>query len=171
MRTAVARLLLLCAFALLAGGCASYRLGTGAKLAFDSIYIPPADNPAAVPQATALVTREIRSAFMRDGRVSLANSAADADVILEITLGSYDRQMTAVQPQDTALARKFDITLTALCTLRNAHTGEVLFENRPVESTRQVFTDGGQLPAEYQTLPNIAQLLADRVLHAVLDVW
>src|SRR5690606_34912431 len=96
---------------------------------------------------------------------------ADADVILEISLQAYDRRMTAVQPQDTALARKFDVTLTAVCTLRDARTGETLFADRPVESTRQVFTDGGQLPAEYQTLPNIAQLLADRVLHAVLDVW
>ena len=171
MRTATARLLLLCALALLAGGCAGYRFGSGSELAFESIYIPPVDNQAPVPQAVALVTREVRAAFVRDGRVRLANSAADADVILEISLNSYGRQMTSVQPQDTALARKFDVTLAALCTLRDARTGEPLFEDRPIESTRQIFTDGGQLPAEYQTLPNIAQLLADRVLHAVLDVW
>ena len=171
MRAFSARLLLAGGLALLGAGCTNYRLGTGAEPAFASVYIPPVSNPATVPQAVALVTREVRLAFLRDGRVRLADSAADADAILEITLQGYERATTAVQAQDTALARKFDVTLTALCTLRRTDSGEVVFADRPVESTRQVFTDEGQLPAEYQTLPNTAQLLADRVVHAVLDVW
>jgi hypothetical protein len=46
-----------------------------------------------------------------------------------------------------------------------------LFENRPVNAHRDAFTDGGQLQSEFQTLPLLAEALADKIAHAALDVW
>ncbi len=153
-------------------GCAHYQLGTGARpLSFSSLYVAPVENTAAVPQAVALVTREIRTALLRDGRVSLTEDESAADAVLRIELTDYGRTFTAVQPNDTALARKFDLALGARCTLHDQHSGQPLFENRTVRVTRQIFVDEGQNPAEYQALPHLADELADWVVHAVLDVW
>ena len=152
-------------------GCAHYQLGTGATPGFQSVYLAPVENSAGVPQAVALVSRELRLAFARDGRVSLAGGPAAAEAEVAVALIDYRRDMTAVRPADTALARKFDVTLTARLTLTHRRTGQVLIEPRDIAVTRQIFTDHGQIPAEYQVLPQLAAELGDRVTHAVLDVW
>jgi len=157
--------------ALLAAGCAHYRLGTEGRLAFATVYVAPVENDAALPQAAALIGTQLREALLRDGRVSLAASPEAADATLSVTLAGYGREVATVRPGDTGLARKFDLTLDARCTLRDNRTGRAFFEARPVSVRRQAFTDDGQLQSEYQTLPLLAAALADRISHAVLDVW
>lgn len=153
-------------------GCAHYRLGTGAGLAFEHLYIAPVENDTMLPQAVALVSTQVREAFIRDGRVALVATPAEADAVLEITLTRYGRTVATVQQRDTGLARKFDLTLDATLTLRDQRTGQALAENRSATSQREAFTDEhGQLQAEYQTLPLLASSLAENIAHAVLDVW
>jgi len=179
------RLFLVCAsFAALILGtsCAHYQLGTEGKLTFSRLYIEPIENRAAVPQATALVTTQIREAFIRDGRVSVVSSPSDADATIKVSLTHYGRVVTTVLPGDTGLARKFDIHLEAQCTLRDG-SGNALFDKRAIQVTRQIFTtatpppstqtriDSNQLQAEYEVLPLLATDLANKVTHAALDVW
>jgi hypothetical protein len=167
-------------------GCAHYQLGTENKLTFKSIYVEPVHNTAGVPQATALVTGQLRNALLRDGRIELASSPESADVTLAVDLHSYGRRVATVRRNDTGLARTFDIDLLADCTLRDNRTGKNLFAKRQITATREVFTTDApiernaagqpifvsrQSQAEYQTLPLLAESLADRVAHAVLDVW
>jgi len=162
----------------LSTGCANYQLGTSGKLSFHTLYIPPVENKAQLPQAVAIITTQVREAFLRDGRVTLVNSAAEADATLSISLVRYARDITTARPDDTGLARKFNLNLTALCTLRNTKDNTVLFENRALVVEQQIFAtatpqqpDSDQLQAEYQSLPQLAAKLADKVSHAALDVW
>lgn len=156
----------------LANGCANYQLGTGAdSLPFRTLYVAPVENTAALPQAVATFSRELRNAFATDGRIQLASSPTTADAILEVDLADFDRSFTAVRPNDTALARKFDLRVTARCTLRDAHSERVYFAGQNLSVTRQIFVDDGQNPAEYQVQPQLASALADRVVHRVLDLW
>ena len=175
MRISLARFLPVALVAATVGllpGCASYRLGTPAPATISSIYIAPARNDAGLTQATALVTAALREAFARDNRLTLASSAAGADATLTVTLRDYGRTATTVRPGDTGLARKFALTVRATATLEPSTSGDpALFTDRPLAVTRQIFTDDGQNPAEYQALPLLAEQLADRALHAVLDVW
>lgn len=159
-------------------GCATYRLGTESKPGFTSIFIPPVENKAHLPQAVAIMTTQVREAFLRDGRVTLANHAEDADAILQITLVRYGRDVATARPDDTGLGRKFNLALTALCTLRNTRDNSILFENRAIAVEQQIFAtatpqqvDSDQLQAEYQALPLLAAALAEKVSHAALDVW
>jgi outer membrane lipopolysaccharide assembly protein LptE/RlpB len=169
--------LMLVAAALALTGCGTYRLGTGTEPAFHSLYVAPVTNDAGMPQAAALFSRELREAFLRDGRISLAASAEAADAVLEISLQSYSREATSALPQDTRLARKFDLELTALATLR-VHEGKEIFRNRELNATRQVFTTATptgevsrQQQAEYNTQPLLARRLAEEAVHAVLNTW
>ncbi len=168
LRTVVAGLLLSGLFS----GCANYQLGTGADtLPFRSVYIAPVGNSAAIPQAVATFSRELRQAFATDGRVRLVGSPAEADAVLEVDLANLGRTFTSVQPDDTALARKFDLTVVAHCTLHDPRSNRVFLANEQIRVTRQIFVDDGQNPAEYQVQPQLAAQLADRVTHRVLDVW
>ncbi len=159
-------------FALLGlAACAHYQLGTGSRLTFTTLYVAPVVDRAMVPQAPAIVATELREALLRDGRVRLVDSPEAADATLAVTLAGYDREMAAASAADTGLARKFALHLHATCTLTDNRTHRPLFTGREITVTKDAYTDSGQLQAEYQAVPLLAGALADRVVHAVLDVW
>lgn len=124
-----------------------------------------------LPQASALVSTQLREAFLRDGRVTLVNSPEAADATLSVVINDYHRDVAAVREDDTGLARKFNLVLGVRCTLRDNRGGQPIFADRVIAATREAFTDGGQLQAEYQTLPLLAESLSGKIAHAALDVW
>ena len=152
-------------------GCSHYQLGTDAKLAFRTLYVAPVENKTLLPQARELVSAQLREAFARDARVTLANSPESADATLTVVLTDYHREIATVREGDTGLARKFNLTLGAACSLRDNRAGKDLFTRRAVSVQRESFTDSGQLQSEYQALPLLAESLATKVTHAALDVW
>ncbi|HWA27284.1 MAG TPA: LPS assembly lipoprotein LptE [Lacunisphaera sp.] len=152
-------------------GCAGYQLGTGSTPKFATLYIAPVTSEALIPQAQALVTTELREAFIRDGRVRLVNSADEADAVLTVALAAYNRAVAVSRPDDTGLARRFDVNLTARATLTDNRTKQPLFTQRALEARRGVFTDSGLVPSEYQALPLLAGLIANEAVHAALDTW
>ena len=152
-------------------GCAGYQLGTGSGPRFATLFIAPVTSETLIPQAQVLVTTQLREAFIKDGHVTLVDSAAAADAVLQVTLTGYGREATVALPNDTGLARRFDVTLKAAATLTDNRTGQALFTRRPLSAKRGVFTDSGLVPAEYETLPLLAELLAADAAHAVLDTW
>jgi hypothetical protein len=167
----VSRLVLSLFTLLLISGCANYQLGAGGKPTFRTIYIEPVTNKTLLPQAQPLLSTQLRETFARDGRVGLGASPGDSDVTLTIVIDQYFREVAAVREGDTGLARKFNVTLGARCTLRENRSGRLIFTDRPITAVREVFTDSGQLQAEYQTLPLLAEALSAKVAHATLDVW
>jgi hypothetical protein len=169
----VARLGSLVTLLALGASCSHYQLGTGAegKLAFHTLYVAPVENKTLLPQAREIVSTQIREVVARDARISLANSAESADATLTVVITDYHRDVATVREGDTGLARKFNLNLTAACTLRDNRAGKNLFERRPVTAQREAFTDSGQLQSEYQTLPLLAESLAQKISHAALDAW
>lgn len=169
----LASLLSLLACLLVGAGCANYHLGTGAsgKLAFHTLYVAPVENKTLLPQARALVTTQLREAFLRDPRITLVDSEDAAEATLKVTITGYHRDVLTVKEGDTGLARKFNLTLATSCTLKLKQGSAPLFENRTVEVQREAYTDSGQLQTEYQALPLLAESLANKVTHTALDVW
>jgi hypothetical protein len=157
--------------ALALAGCAHYQLGTGASVKFATLFVAPVKETTLVPQARVLVTTQVREALLRDGRVSLVESPDNADAVLQLTLTGYDRTVAVAQPSDTGLARRFDLSLRATATLTDRRTKVDYFKDRPLAAKRGVFVDSGLVPAEYQTLPLLAEQMAAATVHAVLDVW
>jgi len=170
---------------LLAGlwtGCA-YQLGSGhGSLPFSTLYIAPTSNKTKLAQSRAIVSSEVRQAFIRDGRVALEDHPDRADATLEIALTEFRREVAANREDDTGLARKFTLFLTATCKLRDNRTGKILFENRLITVHRESFIDNGlgdvplglsndQQQSEYNEVPQLAKDLADQITHTVLDVW
>ena len=61
--------------------------------------------------------------------------------------------------------------MTAEATLTDNRNGKDLFTARKLTVKRDAYTDSGQQQAEYQILPLLAEDLAAKVSHAVLDTW
>ncbi len=169
MLSLVRRLSILALLAALAG-CSHYHLGSPQAPLAETIFVTPATNAAFAPQAGPLVTEATRLALARDGRVQLAPSQDAAQAHLEIRLVRFERDVLAARRDDTALARKFAARLTAEITLTD-HNGKILVDRRTIVATRDVFVDSGLQPAEYQTMPLLADALAVEIAHAVLDTW
>lgn len=157
--------------ATLLAGCTHYRLGTGAEPSFRTLYVEAVRVEALVPQAQAVVGTQLREAFLQDSRVRLVGRADEAEAVLTVVLDRYGRAVATVRPDDTGLARRFDVELAGRATLTDRRTGQVLFADRPLVARRGVFTDSGLGPAEYQNLPLLAQDLARQARQAVLDTW
>lgn len=156
---------------LLLNGCAGYRLGSGAAQKFTTLFIAPVTTEALMPQARELVTTQLREAFIRDGRITLVNSPAQADAVLQLSLIGYDRTVGVSRQDDTGLARRFDVTLRAHATLTDQRSKQAFFTQRPLSAQRGVFTDSGLGPAEYQGLSLLAEQLATDTAQVVLDTW
>ncbi len=152
-------------------GCANYQLGTSSKLTFATLHVAPVKMVALVPQAKPIISTQIRTEFIHDGRLTLENSSVAADATLFVTVHDYDREVGTVRPGDTGLARKFIVTMTAKATLTDNRNGKNFFTARKLTVKRDVYTDSGQQQAEYQILPLLAEDLAAKVSHAVLDTW
>ena len=166
----------------LLSGCASYNLGSSAELPFESIYIRPAANDSFAPQAQALLSAQLREAFIRDGRVKVLANEADADAVLEVTLTDYRRRAAARSSADTVVAQTFDLSLIAVTSLYNQNQGSFYFQNRQIQDVTTAYTENPYLQegtpetqgfqqSEYQAMPQLTRGLARKIADEVLSPW
>lgn len=164
------------------GGCQSYQFGHPAELPFKSIYIKPVTNDSFAPQAQALLSAQVREAFIRDGRARLVTSEDAADAVLLIHLTEYDRRAAARQSNDTAIARDFDLTLTAAVSLFNPNKGDYYFRERVLRERSNAYVNDPYatpgtaqtqdfLQSEYQAMPRLTRNLARKIADEVLSPW
>lgn len=156
--------------ALLLGGCGRYQLGRNAEPPFRSVYVKPVSNASFAPQAQALLTTQVREAFLHDGLVQV-RTEDEADAVLEIVLQDFRRTVAATRIEDTGLAEKLRLELRADCTLSDSRTGQVYFKNRLMTATADSFPEESSQQAEFQTMPTLTQNLARRIAYEVLQVW
>lgn len=169
MKRRTAIVALLAVLALLAG-CMSYKMGDPARLPFASIHIEPPLNTSNAPQAAALVGTALARELDRSGRVAVAPSGA-AEAAVRITLTRLRREPTVARTEDTALARRWRVTLEAEVTLTNTRTGQVYFTRRAVSAFDEVYSDSGLVTAEYQDMPLLATRLAQAIAYEITSVW
>ena len=163
-------------------GCESYQFGNPVELPFESIYIKPTTNDSFAPQAQAILSAQIRDAFIRDGRTKLVTSRESADAVLLVNLTEYNRRAAARQSVDTALAASFKLTLAVEVSLFNQNKGEYYFQERMIQKSSNVYvedpyaTPGASqkqdlLQSEYQAMPSLTRDLASRIADEVLNPW
>lgn len=149
--------------------CSHYQLGTPAELPFKTVYVAPAANESFAPQVQAVLSQQIADALLREG-VKLAGESS-ADATLEVTITRYERDASATQSGDTALAESFNLIIDATATLTNSKTGEAYFTNRPHSSNQHAFIEGGFQTSEYQATPVLLERLAQQIKNSVVSVW
>ena len=163
-------------------GCNSYQLGNPVELPFELIYIKPVSNDSFAPQAQALLSTQIRGAFIRDGRTKLVTSREAADAVLLINLTDYKRYPAARQSEDTTTAASFSLVLAAEVSLFNQNKGDYYFQERIIKESSSAYVDNPYatpavaqtqdfLQIEYQAVPRLTHDLSRRIADEVLSTW
>lgn len=152
-------------------GCSHYRLGQSGDLPFDSLYVAAVKNESYAPQADAVLSADLRKAFLASATDLELTQEEDAQATLNVVIIDYRRTIAATQEDDTELARSFNVSMTARCTLHNNQTGATYFKNRVVNASVEVFVDSGFTQSEYQNLPILTRELARRIRDTVVNVW
>ena len=169
----------------LLSGCASYQLGSSGEIPFETLYVEPASNDSFAPQAQAIVSAQLREAFIRDGRVKLVTKAEDANAVLSVNLTDYERRSASRSTRDSERAQDFDISLESEVALFNQRSGDYYFEERTfTERTnsyvRNPYVDEDNLSiqnldayhqGEREAMPRLARGLARQIADEVLSTW
>jgi len=149
--------------------CSHYQAGDGTQTPFSSLQIEPVVNNSLLPQANEVINHDLRTSFIQRNRVTLENERAEAQ--LKVTLSDYSRTTIARNSQDTGLARKYSLSLSANCTLVNTESDTPYFTDRPVTVSVDIFLDSGQTQSETNALPLLSKKLAEAIANEVLMVW
>lgn len=160
---------LLATLGLLLQSCSHYQAGDGSSLPFTTIQVNPVINQSQAPQINQVLNHDLREAFIRSGKVILESGGADAQ--LNVTLTHYTRENIATNSQDTGLARKYALSLTATCELANARSESPYFNERVVNVSLDIFLDSGQTRAETNAIPLLSKKMAEAISTEVLQTW
>lgn len=153
--------------------CSSYVLGPLDELPFKTLYVEAVSNDSLAPQAAPLCSAALREAFLRDGRVKLTSSAADAEATLSVRLTNYRRRVASYSSADTARANSFEIILDGEVSLsENKADGKVLFDGRSVRGAARLgWSDSRTSPDGRQPLAAAIRSLSLETVSMSLDAW
>ncbi len=154
----------------LLSACSHYYLGRSTPLPFDSLAIVPVKSQCFAPQLQALINDQLVHSFVSDGTVSILPEDK-AEATLHITLSEFEQLLSSTREADTGLARSYDVTLVADCTLVDNKTQTPLFEHCKVSSTLNLQVESSFVDVQYQAMPALAKTLAQKIRDRVLDNW
>ena len=163
-RRAASRAALFLAAVVMAGGCASYRLGpvNPAIPAGQAIEVGLFQNATPQPGLTASVNASIRRELQRDGTFELA-TGGDGDVLLTGSITAYRRSAVSFQPRDILSVRDFEVELVTRIRAAEKATGLVLVD-RELTGRTTVRLGGDLASTERQALPLLANDLAKKAV-------
>lgn len=158
-------------FTLFLSGCASYQLGEPTSLPYKSIAVAAPRNSSTLPQLEAALTSATRSALQQSGALDLATGST-SDAVLLLHVLEVRREIAAVNSNDVGRGRKFELEIDVELTLENTASPNSPFIDRRLFTIKQdVFTDSGLVDAEYQAMPEISRLVAERATEILTDRW
>jgi len=147
----------------------NYKLaGTPEPLPFNSIHVK-VRNDSYAPQATeSLIGQLSNRLFMQQLKLD-----PDAATVLDVRIVSFERDQFASSARDTGRAQAFTMRMSADVSLRNKTTNKDYFTNRRVYADVHIFDNptSGVLGAEYQNMPALTRILAEKICDEVTGIW
>lgn len=159
-----------CATALLAAGCAGYRLGpvNGETPGERSVEILPFNNQTLQPRLGDAVTEALREEFQTDGTYHLATGAAGGDVVVSGVITGYTRSGLSYLSSDVLTANNYQVTMIAHVVVRDSSTGKLLLDKN-VKGYTLVHVGTDLQSAERQAMPLLADDFARKVTQMVTE--
>jgi hypothetical protein len=158
----------LCAAALLAAGCAGYRLGSvNDETAGDrSVQIMPFNNQTLEPRLGDAVTQALREEVQTDGTFHLANR--EGDVVVSGIITGYSRMGLSYLNSDVLTANNYQVTMYAHVIIRERATGKVLCDKN-MKGYTLVHVGSDLADAERQAMPLLAEDFARKVTQMLTE--
>jgi hypothetical protein len=162
---------LLCGSAiLLLIGCTGYQLGGNRPTGVDTAHVAAVVNATREPEIEIQVTEAIRQQLQFDGRLKLRNSPENADAIIDVELTDYSVQPISFRDDLKTTPDQYRIRITAVATLRNTATGEILSESKTFGEARFVF-ESDLTTSKRDALPIAAKELAKFMVDDLIEQW
>lgn len=149
-------------------GC-SYSLGGLGEMPFSTIEISPIVNEADLPQAQAMLARDVADVLNREPKLRTVIERGEAD--LKIVISDYSRTISAKSARDSVLASTQKLTLKLKCSLQNTRTGKYYFRDRSVSVSTDVYTGTSPGLGEPQSFPVLSREAARKIRDMITSVW
>lgn len=155
--------------ALLAAGCAGYRLGptNGLAAGEQSIQINPFQNQTLEPRLSEYTTLSLRKKLQQDGTYKL-NTKGESDIIVTGVITRFYRSELALQPTDVLTVRDYYLSMTAQVTATERRTGKTIF-SQPISGRTSIRVGSDLTSAERQAIPLLADDLARNATSRLVD--
>lgn len=149
-----------CLLAVLAAGCAGYRVGpsNGTAAGSKSVEIRLFRDDTMEPRLLEAVGMALRRRVQQDGTYRLS-TAGEADIIVTGAITGFDRAGVSFQPRDILTVRDFTLSLVAHVTATERSSGKVLLD-RDVTGKSTIRVGADMASAERQAVPLLAEDLA-----------
>jgi len=96
----------------------------------------------------------------------------EASTVLEVRITDFEHFRAATSARDTGRDQAFTIRLTAEVSLNNKATNKAYFSNRTVYADVNVYDSSeGILGTEYQNMPALTRILAQKINDEVIGIW
>lgn len=157
------------AAAVIAAGCAGYRLGptNGEAAGARSVQINPLINKTVEPRLGDYVMLSLRKNLQKDGTYRL-DTRNEGDIVVSGVITNYSRAELSVQAADALTVQDYEISATAQITAKERVSGKVLFE-RPVKGTTILRAGTDLTSSERQAIPLLADDLAKKATALLVD--
>ncbi len=153
-------LLLLC-------GCTRYTLGPPKDLhGLERFRLGSFVNKTFAPQLETQLKSDLLALFAKRQTHRIEEPA---QAILDITLVDYKRIASVKQERQGLVPRAFTLEATVECSLRRFDG--VAFKPKRIRACVELLRDSQALTAEYQSMPQLSALLAEKIYNALTDTW
>lgn len=164
----IAAILLAALFSCALCGC-GYSLGGLGKMPFSTVEISPVVNEADLPQAQAMLARDVADVLNREPKLRTVVERGEAD--LQIVISDYTRSISAKSARDSVLASTQKLTLKLKCSLQDTRTGKYYFRDRSVSVSTDVYTGTSPGLGEPQSFPVLSREAARKIRDMITSVW
>ena len=162
---------LLCGFGiLLLTGCMGYQLGGTRPAGVDTIHVAAVVNSTREPAIELQVAEAIRQQIQFDGRLKLRNTPDDADSVIEVVLTEYTIQAISFRDDLKTTPDQYRIRITAVASLRNTASDEILSESKTFGEAR-FFFESDLTTSKRNALPVAAKELAKFMVDDLIEQW
>ncbi len=155
---------------LLLSGCMGYRLGGTRPDGIGTVHMAPVVNKTTEPAIELQVTHALRQRIQFDGRMKLENGAENADAVIGVTLTDYKLTAIAFRDDFKTTAEQYRMRITAIATLTDPKTGEVISESKTYGETVFLF-ESDLTTSKRNALPRAAQELAKFMVDDLIERW
>lgn len=156
--------------AIVASGCANYRLGTTLPPHLKTVYVATFENRTIEPNIEQKITAQIRSQFQHDGQLKLVASEEESDIILKGVLKSYDVDSLLHERGNPSATRRYRAIIRCALDAHETQSGKPIIQ-REVTGDTTFPAAGDVMTARRGALDDVARDLASEVVDAVIGAW
>ena len=151
------------------GGCV-YQLGSSLPRDLKTAYVPTFVNKCGEPQAETRATSAAIAEFQKDGTLRVVKSAAQADLVVDVTLIKCKLDPVSFERNDPGTTKEYRLVLGAEVVVTKTKDKQLLTK-KTVEG-EATFAAGSDLSTSKRSaLSPAATDLAHKIIESVVEAW